>query len=85
MGVISCSRKDCETTMCRTHISTVGNICSDCQGEFEYYLAEKNIAVYSDYDIIFALKDFIDTPKSKFERQPDQVDIYEFFRKHTRD
>lgn len=41
MGVMNCSRKDCSSIMCHTHISGVGYICSDCQTEFKNFLCKQ--------------------------------------------
>ena len=34
MGVMSCSRTDCDNIMCDTYVEDIGYICSDCKSEF---------------------------------------------------
>ena len=50
MGVMSCSRNNCDNIMCDTHIYDVGYICWECQKEFKEYLTwaplEKGEEVY---------------------------------------
>ena len=41
MGVMSCSRKDCENIMCRTHVDGVGYICDECESEFKEYIEKR--------------------------------------------
>lgn len=44
MGVMSCSRKDCENIMCHTYVNDIGYICSDCQREFEEIMGDQQLS-----------------------------------------
>ncbi len=43
MGVMSCSRLNCSSIMCDTHIDSVGYVCPECQNEFENYAKGKGL------------------------------------------
>ena len=38
MGVMSCSRKECENIMCDVYVEDVGYMCHECESEFKMYL-----------------------------------------------
>jgi hypothetical protein len=84
MGVMSCSRRNCENIMCRTYVDRIGYICSDCQSEFEDYLKSKNIKVLSEYQMTIELRLFMESDKDKF-KMGTEVNVEDFFRSYTRD
>lgn len=50
MGVMSCSRKDCENIMCDT-LTDEGYVCTECKSEFEK-LMENMVEAVSDPDFM---------------------------------
>ncbi len=83
MGVLSCSRKDCDNIMCDTYVDGIGYICFDCQREFKEY-AEKEIKdLNTEGKIKRALEKFIGTSKDSFS-EGKNITIDDFFTSHTR-
>ncbi len=86
MGVMSCSRKDCDNIMCDTYISDFGYICGECKGEFKEYLVEMN----EDKDnmtlrgIKLRLNAFMDTKKGTYSEN-EAISVDEFFNNNTQD
>lgn len=64
MGVISCSRRNCENIMCDTSVPGCGNICFECQKEFIKYVTQNRIVIHNDLDIQENLSTFMDSSKS---------------------
>ena len=81
MGVMTCSRGDCNNIMCDTYVSSVGYICYECQQEFKEYAKAKAIGL-SYNDIVGHLKEFILTPKNSCNSEIEYV-VTEFFKEHT--
>jgi len=79
MGVMNCSRKDCNEIMCQTYIPSVGYICGDCKFEFENNLNE---VCMTEIEFIEELKTFIEKPKDCFDNRG--ITSYEFFNKYTK-
>ena len=83
MGVLACSRKECDNIMCRTYITSVGYICDDCQIEFKDYLKSKGIVPMTEHGIISSLKIFLHTTEeyNYIESNYDYLD--NFFKQNT--
>ena len=82
MGVMSCSRNNCDNIMCHTHIYTVGYICWECQQEFKDYLTSQNIEANTDGKIRKELKKFMETEKGEFIIGK-ETNVDEFFNENT--
>ena len=41
MGVLECSRKECENIMCNYYVNRIGYICYECVSEFKEYLEKE--------------------------------------------
>lgn len=82
MGVMTCSRRGCSNIMCDTHISGVGYVCRDCQGEFEDYLTIERIPAGTENQIHNALEKFMETRKGDFVKS-EQISVSDYFRKHS--
>ena len=76
MGVMTCSRKNCDEIMCQTYIESLGYICYNCQSEF----SEENSETMTEKEIFKKLKVFMQTEKSALNGT-DIIDVYEFFYK----
>jgi len=80
MGVMACSRGNCENIMCDTYVPSVGYICNDCKSEFSEYAKSKGLSTESE--IIILLSEFmkldIDT------NNQNTISIETFFQNHTR-
>jgi len=78
MGVMNCSRKDCENILCDTYIPDIGYICRECKEEFkEKYPNIKGEEVKS------YLKEFMQT--SKAEIINDDITVEDYFNQYTKD
>ena len=84
MGVMSCSRKECDNIMCDTYVDGVGYVCNDCQNEFKEYLSKEGINATTEGDIRRALEKFMETRKGDYT-QGNEMNINEFFKSYTRD
>jgi hypothetical protein len=85
MGVMSCSRKNCERILCDTYVDDIGYICYDCQQEFKDYIAETGIGQYDDIEtgkLLKLLKEFMETPKDTYKKEITTVN--DFFTKNTK-
>ena len=96
MGVMSCSRNNCDNIMCDTHIYDVGYICWECQKEFKEYLtstfyftlpnqtaSSNGIVVITEGQITKALKVFMETEKNYYT-EGKEIDVDDFFRENTK-
>ncbi len=84
MGVMSCSRRGCESIMCDTLIDSVGYVCSYCQEEFKDYLTENNFQLQHEGEIERELIKFMKTDKNSFTKGK-KISVDTFFdqrRKH---
>lgn len=83
MGVMSCSRNDCEEIMCDTYIEDVGYVCSECQFKFKQLLEkeDKNEGVLTRKEMAIAFSDFMKTSKH-FDSDDDDytISVDEFFK-----
>jgi hypothetical protein len=61
MGVMKCSRKGCNNTLCRTYIIEIGYICNNCINEFKEYIKSNNIKINTELDLIKELTLFMGT------------------------
>lgn len=77
MGVMSCSRKDCENILCDTYIPEVGYLCSGCIEEFKELYSNKKM---TNGEIIEAMKAFISIPRM-YRDTPNSLN--DFFKQHT--
>jgi len=83
MGVMSCSRKDCNNIMCDTYVQSVGYICFDCQSEFKEYLNKNCLNPTTERQITKDLDVFMDTPKNRYI-DDNETTVDDFFNERTR-
>lgn len=83
MGVMSCSRKNCENIMCDTCVESVGYICSECQSEFKQYLEKNNLNPRTEGEINRELQTFMATPKDSYI-DGNETSVEDFFNERTR-
>ena len=83
MGVMSCSRKECEHIMCNTYVNSVGYVCGECQSEFKEYLQSEGKTDLREGEIERELKGFMNTAKDDYV-QGDKIDINEYFAQYSR-
>lgn len=83
MGVMSCSRKECENIMCDIYIQSVGYVCYECRKEFEAYLKEEGLNPKTEYQTTREVEKFMDTSK-KIAGSEDETTVDDFFKKHFR-
>lgn len=79
MGVMNCSRKNCENIMCNTYISDIGYVCNNCQQEFKGIMEleySNTTPTFSEDWIIDKLKKFMVTTKNG---HTGNMSIEEFF------
>ena len=75
---MACSRRKCESIMCRVYIYEIGYICRECMDEFKKYLEEKGTPFLSKYKMKKALVSFMETEKGMFING-ESMDADEFF------
>ena len=78
MGVMSCSRKECDNIMCDIYIQSVGYICYDCKNEFKEYLLQNNLTPTTEGQINKELILFMDTSKDYYKEGND-ISVDDFF------
>lgn len=83
MGVMSCSRKDCDNIMCDTYIEHVGYICNECKSEFKEYLQNNGLNPNTEGQINKELKKFMATSKDTYT-DGKETTIDDFFDERTR-
>lgn len=83
MGVMPCSRKDCERIMCDTYVDGVGYVCDECQSEFKQYIEKEKIVVETERQIKTELNNFMTVKKDTYT-DSEEMSIEEFFSSHTR-
>lgn len=83
MGVMSCSRKECENILCDTYVDSVGYVCSDCQSEFKEYLEGEGKTDLTEGGIKQELEKFMNTIKDTYV-QGKKMDVDDFFINHSR-
>lgn len=83
MGVMSCSRKDCPSIMCDTHVDGVGYVCYDCQKEFQEWLDKYGEFPETEREIAKSLKEFMAIHKNSGDNR-DKISVDQFFRRYTR-
>jgi len=88
MGVMPCSRKDCDNIMCDTYVDGIGYVCYDCQKEFKEFSQRENsdddrenVDIDTEGNIRKKLSTFMETPKDNYK---DNMSVEDFFNKHTR-
>ena len=84
MGVMSCSRRGCDSIMCDTHVDSIGYVCPECQNEFKEYVNLNHFPINSIDALRFYLNRFMDTGKGNFTINENKVNIDEFFNYHRR-
>lgn len=81
MGVLSCSRSNCENIMCDTYIPTMGYICNECKEEFEGLMGTNSH--YSKEVIESKLEMFLETEKEEYvdlsNNNSDEISVYDYF------
>jgi len=83
MGVMECSRNNCENIMCDTYIDDIGYICRGCQNEFKDYLKSKGLdGVIPEGTLRTELKTFMKSEKDTY--LGNEIGVDEFFDSHTR-
>jgi hypothetical protein len=82
MGVMSCSRKNCDNIMCDTYVQSIGYVCSDCKSEFKEYLKKSGLNPTTEGQIVKELQAFIFTPKNIYTDDV-EISIDNFFNKRT--
>lgn len=80
MGVLLCSRGNCENIMCDTYIPDFGYLCFECQAEFKKFVRKP---IVTEEELKLELMAFKETNKNSTQGQPG-VDIDEFFKRYTR-
>lgn len=83
MGVMSCSRKDCDNIVCDTYVQSVGYVCYECQSEFKEHLQRSDLNPTTDRQIRAELEVFMSSPKDDFIDEKDMT-VDEFFSENTR-
>jgi hypothetical protein len=83
MGVMSCSRKDCDNIMCDTYVQSVGYICSDCKSEFKEYLQKNGLNPTTEGQINKELEKFMATSKDTY-KDGNETTVDDFFNERTR-
>lgn len=81
MGLMNCSRKDCEQILCKTYISDVGYVCNSCQSEFKEYLSNEGLNPKNEGEIKTELEKFMSIPKARFE-EGQKMSVDDFFDKY---
>lgn len=81
MGVMTCSRRECENIMCETYIDKVGYICGECKDEFKEYLEKIGKTDLREGEIRKQLDIFMYT--IKVYHTGNKISINDFFDKHT--
>jgi hypothetical protein len=84
MGVLACSRKNCDNIMCDCYIPEIGYICYNCKDEFKEYLENKGKIDISEQEIIEELKIFMSIDKNYNYFSKDKIDIDNFFNNYNR-
>jgi hypothetical protein len=62
MGILRCSRPDCDNIMCDTNIPNIGYVCYECKKEFRI-LASTKPHLTGESNLLSALAIFMSTPK----------------------
>lgn len=84
MGVMSCSRRECESIMCDTYVDGVGYVCRDCQEEFKEFMKSQVVEEeISEGELKRQLEKFMDTRKHEFTQGP-KLNIDSFFAMYTK-
>lgn len=84
MGVLECSRKDCENIMCDYYVDRIGYICYECVSEFKEYLVKEGLNPRTEGEITIELRNFITTPKNHYTLNNREISVDDFFQEHTR-
>jgi len=80
MGVLDCSRRNCERIMCDTYISSVGYVCNDCKDEFKLYVEKSEAHPTTEREIEKELIKFMETEKDSYSNDnSQQMSIDEYF------
>ena len=79
MGVMRCSRNNCDNIMCDTYVDSVGYVCDECKSEFKEYLNEFSLNPKTEGQIIKELKVFMVTSKNTFS-DGKEITVDEFLR-----
>jgi len=83
MGVMSCSRKECDNIMCDTYVNSIGYICYDCKLEFKEYLQKEGLKPKTEGQITKELEKFMITSKDSYI-DGNEISIDEFFEERSR-
>lgn len=78
MGVMACTRTDCEKIHC-DYISDIGYVCSDCKDEFkEYVEREYEYTTFKESELKRLFELFMSTPKNYHKEEP-EISVDDFF------
>lgn len=67
MGVLPCSRKDCDNIMCDNYVPDVGYVCWECRKEFTEYLEKESLNPTTELQIKRELEKFMATSKDAYK------------------
>lgn len=73
MGVMPCSRRDCDNVMCNAYNSETGYICYECLQELE------NIQKVRPQMDVIEIRQFMDTPKQNSDYIQPMINLTKFF------
>lgn len=84
MGVMNCSKHDCENILCDTYIDGIGYVCTECQKEFKQYLSSLNHSIdeMTEHNFKYQLYYFMTLPKGSFAVK-EMKSVDDFFAEHT--
>jgi len=82
MGVMSCSRNDCDNILCDTYVQSIGYICYECKSEFKEYLKKNGLNPTSERQINNELEKFMDTSKDSYT-DGNEIAVDYFFDQRT--
>jgi len=83
MGLMSCSRPECENIMCDVYVDDVGYMCYECEKEFKTYLEKNDINPKTKQEIKGALMVFMQSDKDTHLTGP-EMDVDDFFNQYRR-
>jgi hypothetical protein len=78
MGVMQCSRTDCDNIYCDTYFSGIGYICNECKESFKKYLEKQGIEKASEGEFKRHLDLFMKT-SADFDEFGSAITVDQFF------
>lgn len=83
MGVMSCSRRECNNIMCDTYVDSVGYVCNDCKEEFKEYLQKMGFSPKTEGQITKEVEKFMATSKGSYA-EGNEISVDDFFDERSR-